>query len=430
MNYKIPYGTTTQNFDVADTYTQKLIEPNLLGLNECSNSKDGQEIVRNAMENPINSPKLNELAKDVKTCTIIISDHTRPVPSKDIIPVMLEYLRNGNPNIDVTLLVATGFHRGTTKEELKAKLGENVYNNEKIVVHDCRKKDSNINLGTLPSGAPFVVDKLTVDCDLLISEGFIEPHFFAGFSGGRKSVLPGVCDQVTVMANHNGKFIANPNSRTGILKDNPIHKDMITAAKMINLAFIVNVVINEEQNTVAAFAGNFQTAHEQGCEFLKKYCAVQTPKFDIVLTGNGGAPLDQNVYQCVKSCTAAESCMAPRGIIIECAECADGHGGQSFYEHIRDCKSPQELEKQAADTPILETEADQWEFQILARILKKHEIVFVSNPNMEPIITDMKMTYKTSAKEALNYAIEKLKDKGIDNPSIGVIPNGISIICN
>ena len=154
------------------------------------------------------------------------SDHTRPVPSRDILPNMLRELKEGNPNIAVTLLVATGFHRPTSSKELEEKLGREIMEQCKIVVHDCRDPERNVKIGTLPSGAPCVIDKIAVETDLLIAEGFIEPHFFAGFSGGRKSVLPGIADQVTVLGNHCSRFIDSPFARTGILDGNPIHSDM------------------------------------------------------------------------------------------------------------------------------------------------------------------------------------------------------------
>ncbi len=173
-------------------------------------AKSGGEIVREAMAHPIASPRLCELAKGKRSCTIIISDHTRPVPSRNIIPNMLSELREGSPDIDVTLLVATGFHRPTSTAELETKLGGEILAQCRVVVHDCRDENTNVQIGVLPSGAPCVIDRLAAETELLIAEGFIEPHFFAGFSGGRKSVLPGVCNQVTVLGNHCSRFIDSP----------------------------------------------------------------------------------------------------------------------------------------------------------------------------------------------------------------------------
>ena len=218
-------------------------------------------------------------------------------------------------------------------------------------MHDCRDAASNVRIGTLPSGAPCVVDRLAVEAELLVAEGFIEPHFFAGFSGGRKSVLPGVADQVTVLGNHCSRFIDSPFARTGVLDGNPIHEDMLAAAEMAKLAFIVNVVIDEEKKTVAAFAGNFRTAHRRGCDYMLDYFKVAPVPSEIVVTSNGGAPLDQNLYQCVKSMTAAEASCVEGGVIVLCAECADGHGGEGFYRSLRDCESPAALYAEQMATP-------------------------------------------------------------------------------
>ena len=306
------------------------VEPNAvlaLRAEQEKSNVSGSELVRRAMEAPWGGTTLAELARERKRATVIISDHTRPVPSKDILPHMLRELREGNPGIEVTLLVATGCHRGTTPEELAAKLGEEIANREVIRVHDAFSKEENVEIGTLPSGAPLVIDRLAVETDLLVAEGFIEPHFFAGFSGGRKSVLPGVCAAATVYGNHCGAFIADEHARTGILEGNPIHRDMVAAAKLAKLAYIVNVVIDDDKNTVAAFAGDPFLAHEAGVEFLKGQCQVPAAPGDIVITSNGGAPMDQNLYQCVKGLTAAEATAKPSAVLIICAEAADGIGG-------------------------------------------------------------------------------------------------------
>ena len=393
-------------------------------VDQLKSEKTGRELVEEAMAHPIGTPTLRELAVGKKSCTIIISDHTRPVPSRDILPPMLRQLRQGNPDIQITLLVATGFHRLTTKEELTAKLGEEIASAETIRVHDAFDPDSNVQIGILPSGAPLVIDRAAVETDLLISEGFIEPHFFAGFSGGRKSVLPGVCDKTTVLGNHCGQFIASPFARTGVLEGNPLHADMVAAAEMAKLAFIVNVVIDEGKKTVAAFAGDFRQAHEAGTAFLRQYCEVEAIPGDIVVTSNGGAPLDQNIYQSVKGLTAAEASAKEGAVLIMCAQLADGTGGQGFYTSLRDCESPEDHFAQCAATPQNETIPDQWESQILARILMKHRVIYVSRPEMEQTLREMKLEYAPTLEAALTMA---KADKG-ENASITVIPNGISVI--
>ena len=248
--------------------------------------------------------------------------------------------------------------------------------------------------------------------------------FFAGFSGGRKSVLPGVCDKTTVLGNHCGEFIASPYARTGILEGNPLHIDMVAAAELAKLQYIVNVVIDEEKKTVAAFAGDFRQAHEAGVAFLRQYCEVAAIPGDIVITSNGGAPLDQNVYQSVKGLTAAEASAKEGAVLIMCADLADGTGGEGFYQSLKNCESPAAHFAQCAATPQSETIPDQWESQILARILMKHRVIFVSRPEMETTLKEMKLDYAATLEEAFAKA---KADKG-ETAEVTIIPNGISVM--
>ncbi len=419
MKCKIPYGPGALDLELPDDVVAGVLESIITPAQE---SED--DLVLAAMASPYGGTSLKDLAVDKPTCTIIVSDHTRPVPSKHIIPFMLAELREGNPEIEITLLVATVFHRPTSVDELRAKLGDHIVDAERIVIHDAFDPDSNVKIGVLPSGADLVIDRVAADTDLLVSEGFIEPHFFAGFSGGRKSVLPGVCDAVTVMGNHCSKFIASDCARTGVLDGNPLHNDMVDAARQAKLAYIVNVVIDEDKRVIAAFAGDPFEAHKAGTEFLAEQCRVKAVPADIVITGNGGAPLDQNMYQAVKSMTAAEACANEGGVIIECTECADGTGGEGFYRALKDCESAQALMDEILQVPQNETKPDQWEYQIQARTLISHPVVYVSNPEMRQTIEEMKMKYAGSLDEALGMAREIV---GRDAKAT-VIPNGISVI--
>jgi len=421
MALTIPFGRS--GMTLHDNLAGAEILESRIGKLSASGSED--DLVRAAMETPIHSAPLYELAAGKKTCTIIISDHTRPVPSRHIIPFMLEELRRGSPDIQITLLVATGFHRSTSTQELVGKLGQDIVDHEHIVIHNSRDVASNVKIGVLPSGADCVIDRLAVETDLLVAEGFIEPHFFAGFSGGRKSVLPGVCDQVTVLGNHCSKFIASPYARTGVLDGNPLHEDMLAAAKMAKLAYIVNVVIDEDKKVAAAFAGDPIQAHRRGCDLLLGYCQVKPEsRGDIVISSNGGYPLDQNIYQSVKGLTAAEAAAAEGAVLIMVSSCSDGHGGESFYKALHECESPQALTEQILATPQDKTRPDQWEFQILARILCKHHVIYVTDPAQRSTIEEMKMEWAPDVDEALARA-KKIKG---ENAHLVIIPNGISVM--
>ena len=383
------------------------------------------DLVRKAMAEPIASPPLHVLAKGKKTATIICSDHTRPVPSKHILPHMLAELRQGNPDIQITLLIATGCHRHTSKDELIGKMGEEIVRQERILVHDCLDEAGLTDVGVLPSGAKLRINRAAVETDLLVAEGFIEPHFFAGFSGGRKSVLPGVCSRTTVLGNHCSKFIASPCARTGILEGNPLHKDMLAAAKLAKLQYIVNVLIDEKKNAVAAFAGDPTEAHARGCAYLSRYAAVHPKRpADIVITSNGGYPMDQNIYQSVKGLTAAEGAAGKGAVIITSASCIDGNGGESFYRTLAECESPAALLESIQKVPQDKTIPDQWESQILARILSAHQVIFVADPSVKEQIQAMKMQYADTLDTAFQLA---RKEKGPE-AKLTVIPDGISVI--
>ena len=418
---KFFYKNTTQDLVVPDdtpVLTSKV--------DQLASDRAGIDIVREAMEHPIDSPRLKELAKGKPDCVIIISDHTRPVPSPDILPNMIAELREGNPDIKITLLVSTGFHRPTTIEELRGKLGDALYEEFKdnIVVHDAHDPSKNVKVGVLPSGPDCILDKVAVNASLLVSEGFIEPHFFAGFSGGRKSILPGIADAVTVMGNHCSKFIDSPYSRTGILDHNPMHEDMLAAARMAKLAFIVNVVIDENKKTVAAFAGNFETAHRKGCDFIADYVCVKPAPADIVITTNGGYPLDQNAYQSPKGMTAGEATCKDGGVIIMLASCTDGTGGDFFYHIIADEPDIETAYQKFLATPQEKTAPDQWCSQIFARVARKYKVIFVAEPEQKEMIEGLKVTYAPNLEEAYKLARQI---KG-ENASLTCIPNGISVV--
>lgn len=392
-------------------------------ISELKSEKSGRELVREALQHPVSSKPLSELAKGKKTCTFIISDHTRPVPSKDIVPEMLSEILAGQSDIKITFLVATGCHRTTRPEELRAKLGDEIFEKYPVVVHDC-DSENNVRIGVLPSGAPLILDRLAIEADLLVAEGFIEPHFFAGFSGGRKSILPGICDRRTVLGNHCGAFIASPFARTGILENNPIHEDMVSAVRQAGLDFIVNCIIDENKKTAAVFAGDPVLAHEAGCRMLLDHCGVDAEPSDIVVTTNGGAPLDQNYYQAVKCMSAAEGAAKDGGVIIALSECADGIGGDDFYKQMAGPETAQELYDKLTAVPQEETVQDQWQSQIFARILAHHTVIVVCRPELKSVVEATKCLYAPTAEDAMKLALEM---KG-ENAKITVIPDGVSVI--
>lgn len=419
--FKVPYSKNGMSIDIPDKNFLDILQSKA---HQYKANLDQNTIVEKSMDNPIGSKKLEELVKGKNNVVIITSDHTRPVPSRVTLPIILRRLREANPNIKVKILIATGFHRPSTREELIYKMGEEIVENEEIIMHISTDDSQMIKAGVLPSGGDFYLNKLAYEADLLIAEGFIEPHFFAGFSGGRKSVLPGIASAKTIMYNHCSDFIDSKNARTGLLSKNPIHEDMVYAAKTAKLAFIVNVVIDQDKNIIECFSGDVEKAHSQGCEFVTNLSKIDSNKADIVVSTNGGYPLDQNVYQAVKGMTAAEATCKDNGVIIMIAACNDGHGGQSFYDNIANSKSPKEVLDKVRKVPRSETVPDQWEFQILARILEKHTVIMVTDKCDPNLIKKMHMKHAYNFKEALDMAFEI---KGED-AKVVVIPDGVSVI--
>ena len=383
-----------------------------------------EELVREALARPIGAPRLRELVRDKKKIVLIASDHTRPVPSRILIPPMLREIREGNPEAEITILIATGCHRGTTRKELVNKFGEEIVDRETIRIHNCDDEENMISLGFLPSGAELRINRIAAEADFLCAEGFIEPHFFAGFSGGRKSVLPGIAARRTVMANHCARFIADPHSRTGITEDNPIHRDMMAAARMAGLAFILNVVLNSEKKVICAVAGDCEQAHAEGRAFLNRFCRVDAVPADIVISTNGGYPLDQNIYQAVKGMTAAEATVKPGGVIIMLARSDDGHGGRVFYETFRDEKDLKRMTETFLGRAPEETVPDQWQSQVFARMLQKASVIYVSEAPDE-IVRDLHMIPAHSLEEALAEADRLL---GRTDGTITAIPDGVAVV--
>lgn len=421
MKINLPYGRTTKVVEVEENRLKGIL---LSKTHEYKPYKSEIELVQDALSNPVNSPPLEELAKGKKNIVIISSDHTRPVPSHIIMPLILENIRKVNKECKITILVATGAHRPSTDAELRDKYGDEIVDTVNIEMHFSKNDEDMVDLGVLPSGGSLMLNKTAIESDLLIAEGFIEPHFFAGFSGGRKSILPGIASYKTVLANHCSEFIDSKYARTGILENNPLHIDMLYAAEKSGLAFILNVVINQEKEIIAAFAGHREDAHYKGCDFLNSLAGTESKKADIVITTNGGYPLDQNIYQSVKGMTAAEATIEKNGVIIMVSECSDGHGGEDFYNTFKNANSPQEIMDEILKKDRNETIPDQWESQVLARILIKHEVIMVTEAPKE-MIEDMHMHYAETIEEAMEKAVQLV---GKDDYRVTVIPDGVSVI--
>ncbi len=414
----IPYGKDHLQFTIDESRLAGILVPC-----HVKAGADEAAVVSAALEAPIGSQRLANLAEGKRRILVITSDHTRPMPSGVTLPLLLKEIRMGNPDAEIRILIATGTHRPMTDEEIRTRFGSAIMENEAIINHRC-DEDPMVFKGILPSGGELWLNALVDWADLIVSEGFIEPHFFAGFSGGRKSILPGIAARKTVLYNHNAAFLRNPSAAQGILKDNPLHQDMLFAANAANHAFILNVILDGNKRIASAYAGHPNEAHMAGCKDSLERTRVSRILADIVVTSNGGYPLDQNVYQSVKGMTAGEACVAPGGVIILCAALGDGAGGEAFFRWLKEAENPKALAEAIAGIPAEETRVDQWEAQILARVLMKARVVFVTGKENQGLIEDMHMAWAPDLPSAMSMA-EGIVGRGA---SVAVIPDGVGVV--
>lgn len=422
MNIQLPFGREQLEVNIKKDKKVTIIEN---GIDSYNRVKNEQELIEEALEHPVRSDKLSVLAQGCNNVVIITSDQTRPVPSRLIIPLLVREIYKGNSNAKISLLVATGCHRAPSKDELVKKFGEKILQEIPVFIHNCDAEDL-IDCGFLQSGNHLYVNKLAYDADLLISEGVIEPHFFAGYSGGRKSILPGIAGRSSIKFNHSAKSINEKNCTTGILEKNIIHQEMQEAAEKIKLKFILNVMLNSKKEVVYAVAGDCKLAHQKGVEWLEGICKKDAVLSDVVLVTNNGYPLDQNIYQTVKGISTAAKTCRKNGVIIMVAACEDGVGGDAFGDLLKEDKSIQEIMQEILNTDCENTRDDQWQVQILLKILLDYHVILVSKCS-HTIVRDMRFLPCDSVQEALEQA-ENILEKS--DYTITVIPEGVSTIIN
>lgn len=416
----LPYGKTHVTANIPQEELSAVLEA---PLSAYSSERTQEELVKAALDHPIGAPSLEKLAAGASHILIITSDHTRPMPSAVTLPLILSALRRGNPESIITILIATGCHRATTREEIIHRFGQDIADREHILVHNCDTSPM-AAFGVSPCGNEIQLNALVAQSHLVLAEGFIEPHFFAGFSGGRKSILPGVASRKTIMYNHCARNIQNPGAATGSLEHNPIHQDMLFAARASGIAFILNVILNSKKEIIGAVAGDVEKAHEAGVSFLRKLCCCPPCPADIVIATNGGYPLDQNIYQSVKGMTTASATCRPGGVIIMLSQCGDGHGGQEFYETFAKEPDTRAILDQIRSRRADETIPDQWQSQIFCQILLKNKVILVNDAPRE-MVEKLHLIHSSTLEDAIKKARELT---GKEHPSITVIPDAVSVI--
>ena len=370
MKIRLAYGKSGLDVAIPDTASVTVVEPVFVPA-----APDQEATVTGSLRDPIGSPPLCERVGPADTVAVVFSDITRPTPNALIVPAVLRELdQAGVARGRITLFNSTGTHRRNTREELVGMLGEEVVSRCRIVQNDARAVGDHVAVGTTRSGNEIRIQKDFAACSFKILTGFIEPHFFAGFSGGGKAIMPGMAHLDTVMRNHNARNIDDANATWAVLDGNPLREEVEEAVAFVRPDFLVNVALNRDRKVTRAFSGDVAAAYRAGTEFVRKTAMVEVASpFDIVVTTNSGWPLDLNLYQAVKGMSAAARVTRPGGSIIVAAECRDGlpdHG--SFGRLLREAGSLDDLLARIRSPGFCMD--DQWEAQILALIAKKADV--------------------------------------------------------
>lgn len=329
MIINLAYGKTGHNIDLSDEHHIDIIEPRWV------DSVNNQDIaITKALKNPCGSKPLNEIAGQNDKVGIIFSDITRATPYHKILPALLNEIKH-IPQKNICFYCANGTHRSATDQELVNILGKDIVSNYEIVQNDANDPALHEFVGTTISGNEIYLNRKILNCNLKILTGFIEPHFFAGFSGGGKALVPGMAYINSIKYNHSISHLSHENATWGVTYGNPLWEEMMEAAEFVPGLFLLNITLNRNKEITNVFAGDLRTAHLAGCQFVKESAMAPVDKlYDIVITSNSGYPLDLNIYQTVKGMSAAAQITKEGGSIIIAAECWDGIPANSDYETI------------------------------------------------------------------------------------------------
>jgi nickel-dependent lactate racemase len=412
MDVVLPYGRTGLETVLPNSERVNLVRP--IEWPEV----DEAMVLRDAFAEPRGCGALSALARDSENAVLVTCDKTRGVPSRLTFPLILNELTKGRIDLqDIEILVATGLHKGETLNDVRERFGD-LPSEVKIKIHDSDNSEL-IELGSLTSGTPLVLNSAVVESDLVIVESLIEPHFFAGYTGGSKVILPGVAGTKTILGNHNWEKIDNPKSRYGVL-DNPVRVDGNEALRYLNKAFAVNVILGLDKKVVFATVGDPIDSFNLAASKVSEHSTIPLNYSPgVIITTNGGYPLDRNVYQCVKGIAVPEQVLGENSKIVMVSECSDGVEHENFF-NILSSGSISEIYERLRTAA--ETVPDQWEAQVLCRIMQKAPVWFVTKPELRSEIEDMKMHYAPTVEDALREIPLREED------TVLIIPNGPSTI--
>ena len=379
---------------------------------------DERNAVLAALHNPIGAPPLKEWIKPGAKICVIFTDITRATPNERIIPWLLEYL-SAVPRHQITLLNSTGTHRPNTKAELEKMLTPAVVDAYRVINHECEKDEDLVPFGVTRDGTPALINRHVAEADVRIVTGFIEPHFFAGFSGGVKGIMPGCAGLKTVMSNHGEKNIGSPHATFGVTEGNPLWEELRDIARRVGNSFLFNVTLNERRQITGVFAGDLLEAHKVGIEFVRR-SAMQKVKapFDIVVTTNSGYPLDMNLYQGVKGMSAGARIIEPGGTLILACECREGVPANSPLDKLlRSARGPEEILAMLATPGFVRPE--QWQAQIQALVQRRANVLLHSSLPDEIV----KAAFLTPCHD-IAAEVRKRLEKAGPHARVAVLPQG------
>lgn len=419
MRVHLAYGRTGLDVELPDRNTIKV-----LNYQPAEPLADPQKAVWDALERPTGTPPLAELARGRRSACVAICDITRPVPNAFLLPPILETLqRSGIPRDRILILVATGLHRPNNHDELAEMLGRPILETYRIENHHGRDLSEHMYLGESPRGVPVWIDNRYLQADLKIAIGLIEPHFMAGFSGGRKLICPGLAALPTIRAWHSPRFLEHPNARSGILEDNPVHVENTWIGRQAGCEFILNAVIDENRQLLGVFAGDMEDALVEGVRFLRPLVTDTVPRpVEVVVTTSAGYPLDATYYQSIKGMVAAAEIVKPGGMVILAAGLSEGIGSPEFCRIFQEHASLEGFMERILTTDYFIM--DQWQVEELAKVRRKARIKLVSHGLAPEILSRLFVEPAPSVESAV---AEALAHYGPD-AAIAVMPKGPYVI--